>query len=354
MKKISLFKLFIFIVLIGNIFIVPSVNAESNYKIKISATISDTSSHIVNTFNYKITSDKDNPELPAYLPESASINIDADAKDGVVTGSTIIDFSKVIYTKPGNYVYHLTEVSSSNEKAYPHTNSAYDIYVSVSNKDGELVVDVPTEGMNLDTEEKEEVVFNHESDFTYISITTKVSGDYAEAYDKNTYFKYRVRLYGVLEDENVQFRRVNFNMDKVYPKYKIVGQDKTVTFNGKKINTTNYFVAKPNSYTDIYLKNGQTVTIGLDGDKKELPVGIYYTIESIDAPGWITKINGVRRNVLSSKELESADIKNSIHFEHIKNYQIAITGLFLDYLPIILLVVITIVGIIVIKRMKVK
>ena len=354
MKYIKYLVLFIGLGLIINV----DVYAKENTKIKITSRVSGITTHVDNTFSYKLEADSSNPMVVDNAPKSFDIKVEGDPVNGRVSNSVELDYSSVNFTKVGNYIYHLSEVSSLKADDYFVSEEKFDIYVQVSRENGKLVIDVVQKGLNKETKEKENVVFDHIINLTYITINTKVLGNV----DTDRYFKYRLKL--LFPSENSMLAVVPRSMflerlAKAPVKYDIKGQDKTVTFNGRKINTESFYeVAKGEVF--IYLKNNQTITIGLSGKEKQLPVGTHYTLESIDAPGWITKINNVRRNVLSSRELLEQDPKNTIYFEHIKNENpivnpdIAVTGLILSYWPIILLIVVTVIGIVIIKRMKVK
>lgn len=125
---------------------------------------------------------------------------------------------------------------------------------------------------------------------TYITITKEVSGNMRET-DK--YFKFLVSIDGTNSDI-----------------YRISGQDSTVTYNSNTVNTSSTYTVGSTNY--VYLKGGQTVTIGLaaNGTDSQIPVGITYSIVEQDADEYVTTITGIQGETKTTGNL-TTQISNS-------------------------------------------
>ena len=131
---------------------------------------------------------------------------------------------------------------------------------------------------------------------TYITITKEVSGNMRET-DK--YFKFLVSINGTNGDT-----------------YRISGQDSTVTYNSNTVNTSSTYTVGSTNY--IYLKGGQTVTIGLaaNGNDSQIPVGVTYSIVEQDAEEYVTTITGLQGETKTTGNLttQSSNSNNVVEF----------------------------------------
>ena len=314
-----------------------SVQAEEISTIKITSQIQGISNPLSNTFTYKIEEVGQNLGQVNDYPKELAITItDFDQETNIAKEEVELDFSNVSYKKPGDFEYLLKEVSSTDEETFSHSEQEYKIYVSVRNQNGILVPIVSKQGMNIEKNEKEDIVFNHAANYTYLKISTKVDGKTALENDQNTYFKYRLSIQGLIGD-----------------RYIIDGQDKEIIYNGETIQTDSYYEVKEDgdNFIFIYMKHNQTITIGKKEDIFQIPVGISYSIQKIDGLKWDTSIDGID-GITTSKNVSLEE--NITTFTHKRDTDIAITGLFMSYIPLVLLLLITIGSITLIKRMRVR
>lgn len=293
---------------------------------------------ISNTFYYNVSAKDTNPDVVNDFTSSFSI----DVNNNDITGNTAIktytlDFGNVSFNKLGRYEFILSESSSLNEEVYPVDTNTYTIIVNVVNElnsdnepTGNKIIDVLSQAYYNGGSGKSDIVFET-NPLTYITISKKVTGDLA---DMTEYFKFKIDI-----DEGTN--------------YIINGQDEVVNYNGQVINTSNIYDESTDNY--IYLKHGQSVTIGIDNDNKmQLPSNTMYTVEEMDAQNYQTHINNSKSN---SKSIFMTTIntpeKNNLSYEN--NYESnVLTGLFVNNMPFIILIAISLIGFIIIRKKAVK
>ena len=144
---------------------------------------------------------------------------------------------------------------------------------------------------------------------TDIEISNTVTGNMRET---NKYFKFLVAINGTNGDQ-----------------YTISGQDSQVTYEGISVNTSSTYTVGNTNY--VYLKDGQTVTIGLasNGTTKEIPVGTTYTITEQDAEDYSTTISGVQGVTKTTGTLTLIDGTNQVGYTNSRD-RAAMTGVFLN------------------------
>ena len=144
---------------------------------------------------------------------------------------------------------------------------------------------------------------------TTITITKNVSGNMRET-DK--YFKFLVTIHGTNGDQ-----------------YTIAGQDSVVTYNGVSVNTSSTYTVGSTNY--VYLKDGQTITIGLDnnGQTYQIPIGITYSVTEQDAEEYSTRITGIQGTTKTTGNLTSIDGTNLVEFTNTRD-RAALTGQFFE------------------------
>ena len=129
---------------------------------------------------------------------------------------------------------------------------------------------------------------------TYITLKKEVAGNMRET-DK--YFKFLVTINGT-----------NGNT------YRISGQDSNITYDNAQINTDTTYTVGSNNY--IYLKGGQTVTIGLasNGTDTQIPVGVTYSIVEQDAEEYATIITGIQGETKTTGNMTTQSSDNVVEF----------------------------------------
>lgn len=139
----------------------------------------------------------------------------------------------------------------------------------------------------------------------YITINKKVEGNMRET-DK--YFKFLVTINGPNGAT-----------------YRISGQDSTVNYNNSQITTSSTYTVGNTNY--IYLKGGQTVTIGLDPNRMIgiIPIGITYSIVEQDSEDYATTISGIQGVTKSTGNLTTVLNNNLVEYTNSRD-SAALTG----------------------------
>ena len=315
--------------------------AHARETIELTTEISDVTNKVNNVFTYEIEPLQDNPQGSTNEPTTMNLEFNNETPDinNKVKKTAYIDFSQANYTKIGDYFYKVKETNSSNPDTYPLSEQEYTVIVRVTKRGGVVYKDVVNQALDNESN-KTDILFAHKPQYSYIIIESYTTGN---TQNLDEYFKYKLSIYGNIGD-----------------RYFISGQDETVYFEDQKINTTNYYEVKEGSdnYAYIYLKRNQKVTIGLicpecvDGGTNQIMVGTKYTLQKLSARKWQTTIN----NQLNSDYMEftvgANPEKNLIVIKNEQNYDVAITGLFVNYLPYICLIAFGVISIIVIKILK--
>ena len=296
MKKKSKKIVGLLIMIIGLLlFSTKEVNAEASGGFKIKREVYGITNHVNNTFTYKVVNDSSNPAVATNLPTNIGLtmNCDPDSANiatsyGIIPGSS---WKAINYPTIGTYKFIVTEETSSDSTTIPLATEKYYVYIYVSNKvddhgdpTGEQEITyigskendegekkTPSMIDNIDPTTGEEVqprndkeddnLFTSRARFTNITITSDVIGTQA---NKDRYYKYRVEIDGNIGD-----------------RYIIIGQDPEITFKGEKIQTKNIYTVGEENY--IYLKAGQSVTIGLvNSEINQIKIGANYRVTLVD------------------------------------------------------------------------
>ena len=325
----------ILIIVISILLCISKLNASTSIDVTKKLNSVD---NISNTFNYSVVAKDTNPELVSNFPSSFSLefsNDDIENKNAIKTYT--LDFKDVNYTKLGRYEYVVSEISSSNEEVYPIDTNKYTIVVNVVNElddnnepTGNKIIDVLGLAFFNDGSGKSNIVFET-NPLTYMTLSKKVTGDLSDA---NEYFKFKI---DISEGDN----------------YLIKGQDEVVNYNGEIINTSNTYNASSDNY--VYLKHGQSLTIGLDDNNNmHIPSNTEITIEELESENYKTFINN-SNTPRKSIFLNALNTPQSNTISYVNNYESnVLTGLFVNNAPYIILVILSIVGFVLIRKKAVK
>ena len=239
-------------------------------------------------FRFDFREKEGNPAPVRGLQTSTEIiAIDGGARDGVWTSNNSLMIGSMTFSKVGDYAFELTEVYSSDEDNFPIDTNKYEVYFRVTNKlddnnnpTGELNVVL----MDYLYSEKaggkvglNQAIFESVGNYTHVSLENKVTGNAA---DTDKYFKYRVDFEGLPEGATLA----------------VNGQDAQADYNGETVPTVSEYIVGEEGLI-VYLKHGQTVTIGERANRgvtfNELPQGTSYTITKLDDDdGYTTSIDG--------------------------------------------------------------
>lgn len=238
-------------------------------------------------FYYRLTAKDSNPApvsgnaVTTYLG-GAGLASDAN----IVTYDCTLNLRNLVFSKVGDYVFTISETSTTDSANFSLDANKYDVFVQVTNvldengePTGELEAHVLDQLYDYKTDSKvsKQALFEAPANYTYITLDSKVSG---AAADTDQYFKYKVNMTGLANGAKIS----------------VAGQDAEVVFDGESVATTSeYTVGSGDLY--VYLKHGQEAVIGHTANRdvgtNAIPQGMNYTIEKIGADdGYATKIDG--------------------------------------------------------------
>lgn len=307
------------------------------HSVKVTRNVKNVTNPVTNTFTYSIEEDPSNPAKVQGAPTSFTIQFDGVQPDGknIAKKEADLDFTGTTFTKVGDYKFIISETSSSDETTYAVSTDKYYIYVQVVNQvdaqgvpTGELTVTLLNQGtLTNDTAVKRNITFPAETSFTHLVLKKNVTGNMG---DVDEYFKFKVDITDAAVGDN----------------YVILGQDEEVEYNGAKVNTSSNYVAGEENY--VYLKDGQTITIGLTSDEEgldQIKLGANYVITEQEADDYQTYIDRKTR-VSDTKEvtkIANEDAGSNITtFENHKEAE-SITGMALNVTPYIAIGVLAII-----------
>lgn len=314
-------------------------------QVPIIVSINGTPNQSETTFKYEIKPEKSNLNGATNEPTELTVvlnSVSDKVSDERLSKTEYIDFSDTTYTKPGVYKYLITEKYCSNETEFPIDKQRYRIAIeAIEEPNGSISHSFYKFAYDLEHDTKEEkIAFNH-TQMTYVKFQMKTTGELA---NNDEYFKLTVSIFG-----------------RPGEVYNIFGQDDIVIYNNEQIQTINTFEVTDGKYSfDIYLKNDQMVYIGTkteDGQiSYQIPVGTYVSIVENDARKYQTFINEEEGKVKRNFYLTSNNENNVINVVNHADYDVAMTGVFFNILPyiIIIAIVIIVLAFIIYKKIKGK
>lgn len=336
---VALFAILLLSTILGGTYAATPVTisgTDTPHSLTITRNVKDVTNNVTNVFGYTITADSGNPLGATNEPTTATVTFNNVAPDSIThkaTQTSVVDFTGATYTKVGDYKYILQETSSTDTTTYPVMPTEYEMYVSVryavndqGQQTGALVATLIGQVTVKGDKTKTDIVYPNESVFTNITISKNVTGNMA---DQEEYFKFKLVVNGNTGD-----------------KYVIAGQDATVTYNNASVITNaEYTVGGGDQY--VYLKHGQTITIGKLGSLNQIKVGAKYQLIEQDADTYKTYINSSSTDSKDSGELTTVEIKNvtdnKISVVNNKE-ETTLTGVFIDMAPYIAIIVVAVLG----------
>lgn len=320
-----------------------SENADSPQSMAIHRYVHGVTNPVTNTFMYSIEEDPKNPAPVNNLPESATIEFDGEQpSNDSVAKSTTLDLSGVGFSALGDYRFHIKETSSSNSNTYPKSNKEYIIMVSVRNEldengkpTGNFIPTLVAQARDADSGDKTEAIFESSAKFTYIEISKEVTGNLGES---DRYFLFSLSVNGAKKGD----------------KFTIEGQDDEITVDGQTIQAPKeYVVGESNK---IYLKHGQTITIGKSGDLAQMPIGMSYAVLEATPAGYTTFINGVEKSStgwLTAAAMENGEITETNKIKFVNNRESTVlTGISSTIVPIAILTVLGVCGLAITRKLR--
>ena len=324
-----------------------SDNLDSPQEITIQRSVNGVTNPVTNSFTYSISAYSANPAPVNNLPESMTIDfVDVAPTDNVATKSGTLDFSNVEFTEIGDYKFLISETNSSNQKVYPvDSNHQYYLCVSVRNEldnngqpTGNLIPTLMLQVKDVQSDDKTDARFESNAQFTYIEISKDVTGNMART-DQYFLFSLMVNGAGVKNGD----------------RFIISGQDEEVFFNGQTIHTNNeYVVGETNA---LYLKHGQTVTIGKSGDLAQLPIDMTFVISEATPSDYTSFVNGKEgsstgwiKAVALGDDNELPE-SNKVHYINHKESNV-LTGVSTAFIPMAVLAALGTGGYVITRRLR--
>ena len=320
----------------------PAVYPAANTNIyTIKREIAGANTKVTNTFTYTITPAANNPATVTALPTPTISFTDVEPA-AVISATAEIDFHSVGFTKVGDYYFTITETASSNSANYPVSTDSYIAYVSVRNVTGAngaltgeheaLIGDVRVTGgnkVNDYTGSDTEVVFDGGITRTYVEIAKTVTGNAA---DQDECFEFDLTFtYAAAVGVNYDFTTAST----------CTGNPSSVSGNGT---------------TKVYLKHGDTATVGVNSATNpasyEVPIGSTWSIKENGAATYNTYFDG-SDTISSNKTSATKTTVNVGDTNFNANNKIAIkndkesapsTGVVFSILPFIIIAMIGIFG----------
>ena len=314
-------------------------------KIPITVTLSGTPSDSETVFKYEIKPEPSNIPGAADEPTEVTVVVSKDDErdlDGRITKTAYVDFTNTQYFDPAVYKYTISEIYCSNEKEYPISSQKYKFSVEVIEQaDGTLKQELYKYAFDLNNNTKEDkLTFSHDQ-MTYLTLKLTTTGRRANS---DEYFKLTLSIFGREGDI-----------------YSIIGQDNIVTYNNQEIETLDSFEIVDGNYSfNIYLKDNQVAYIGSKTENGQvyyqIPVGTYISVVENDARKYQTFINEEEGKIVVNFVLTNDEEENAFDIVNHRDYDVAITGVFIDILTYIIIAIIVLAGLgyMVYKRTKDK
>lgn len=334
MKKtfiaISIILIVIAILAIPNTIFAATLDS-SNSTVTINRYVNNVNQDVNATFQYEITAKEGNPANVTIPNATVTFENVEPGSDYVAAEEASIDLSSIDFPVLGDYAFEIKEVDSSESELYPvDSTNSYTLHVSVRNAvdasgtpTGEYVVTkYLTENVGNTKVVGSEIDFESDAKKTTISLKKVVSGDLA---DTEKYFTFEVFIQGP---------------DAVYD---VEG--------GSHVDNPTQISSS--TATTVYLKNGETLTIG---SEQIMPGGLY-SFEEIDGQDYTTTINyadGTKEENSKDTNSLNADAdpaNNLVTFDNNKESEVE-TGVLFSVAPYALIVVVAIALIFVFKKIS--
>lgn len=238
--------------------------------------VSNVTNNVTNTYTYTIAPQSSNPAGATGLPTSATVVFNAVAPvGGTATATSAINFTGATFTTVGDYLFTVTETGSTDATNYPVSSDVFTALVSVRNvmsgstPTGNLEVTL-VQSMRDSNGDKVTgtTTFTGGSNRTYIQLAGSVAGNNA---DMNKCFQYQINL-------PVQTGALAGDSYTINTTSTCSGTSATAVVGG----SSNF----------VYLRHGETATIGLSGSTNQMPIGVNYTIAKVGDTDYTTNFDG--------------------------------------------------------------
>ncbi len=323
-------------------------NPNSPQSVKLIREITGVANPVNNYYTYNIVADAGNPAQVSDINSGQALTFTNALPDeeNRVSAEMQIDFSTISFRKVGTYRFVVTEGASQYPEHFPIDRTrGYVVEVVVSNRldgDGNPTGEIYAEmsGLAKFGGGKSDILFSNAAGNSYVEISKRVQG---AAGDTDAYFMVDVFIGGTGSEE-----------------YTIRGLDEHVMYKNRSVDNPTTVTA--NTTISIYIKHGQTATIGVREDGLlELPIGSYFSATESITPdeGYTTTINGgpnrpdnkmVAAAPSAGGDLSAFNTNNKIDILNKKDGSGVDTGVAIAIAPFIVLLAIGGAGYVALKR----
>jgi hypothetical protein len=312
------------------------------YAFAITRKITNVSNRVLNRFMYSIAADAGNPgTATGYATQTMIEFVNVSPVSNVATSTGYIDFSSTSFSALGDYFFTVSETASEDSVVYPLDTHSYKVVISVRNEldsnnvpTGKYLATIAanTVDSNGDKAPADGAhAFTSESPRTYIELSQTVSGNMA---NKDDCFRYEVIIDAT------------------------IGIDLTISSNST---CTGSSPVVNSGGGVVYMKHGDTVTIGKNGLINQVPIGMKYKVYLSDAKGYqTTYYDGVASSDRVSPEktvveqtASDFNTKNKLAIRNDK-YADPNTGILMNLWPFVLLVALAGAGTFIVVNKKAK
>ena len=274
--------------------------------VTLERSVTNITNPVTNTFTYSVTTGADNPGTVTGYPTSATIEFNNVAPTGTTaTQTTTLDFSNADFSKVGDYTFKIAETMSTDSANYPIDTAHNDYLVEVrvryhvdaNNIPDNNIYEASVAILNKDNDKVTKATWTSGAAFTYIETTAITTGNMAE---KDHCFEYTISIpaAGAVTSQSAYA----INSDTTCP-------NGATSISG-------------GSTATVYLRHGDTLTIGQNNGANQIPVGTSYTITKVGDEEYTTKMDGTETNTVTKVTVavddDEFDTKNKTEIENNK------------------------------------
>ena len=276
---------------VAGVFANTATYDDNNYTVTLERNVTNIHNPVTNTFTYVITPGADNPGTATGYPTGATIEFNNTAPTGTTaTKTTTLDFSNVDYGKVGDYIFRITESASSDSTNYPIDTANNDYLVEVrvryhvdnNNVPDNSIYEASMVLLNSSNDKVQKASWTSGAAFTYIEATAITTGNMAE---KDHCFEYTISI----------------------PATGAVTSQSTYAINSDTTCSGGATSIQAGSSATVYLRHGDTVTIGQNNGANQLPVGATYSITKVGDEEYTTKMDNETTNTVNKTTVGVTD-----------------------------------------------
>jgi len=286
------------------------------------------------TFTYTVTAAATNPSGGVTgAPETATVTFTNVApQGGTAVATTTLDFGNAVFSKNGDYKFTVEETASNDPTNYPVDGShKYTIIASVRNANS----------TNLSQNEGKQVHFFAYNGVTTQDSTTKIAED-ASSHEIELPFDVNPAYKHIEISKTVSGAMADVDKDWTFSVTVGAAGDGTYAVTGSTNNVTSITAG---TATDITVKHGGTIVIGVSNNTDQIPVATTYSFSETTDSDYTTTINSTAGSSKTNQSVSATQSENE--WAVVNTFEgSTVTGVFLKILPYIVIVAIAVAGVI--------